>query len=225
MYFGFDGYEDTLEFASHATRHAATLDASKINYEKMRQEDFNVTRIAFLVVLAVLLTACASQKTKQNPSTNEPKPDNQKSILELMLGITVDPNEKNPLFYELPGIWKLAAAGDDCEKQWQEVKISNDKTTLSIARTLLKDGKATLIERTYFLITESGKDYLKLQTKHNQKPIEEYWTLARPNIIAFALMNNKTKEITPTWTRCTKIGVLFEGEISKEAFENLDLEI
>jgi hypothetical protein len=185
-------------------------------------EPHTLLKINVAIISCILLAACASPPSKNETPSKTTSDGNKQTMTELILGVTADPNEKNPLMYELPGMWKLESAGDDCEKSWQEVRISYDKTTLSLTRVMKTKGVNIPTERTYFVILENGTDYLKLQTKFNQKPINEYWTLARKKSFFFAMRNSKTHEITPTYTRCTTIGVSFEGVIENEYFEEIE---
>lgn len=176
-----------------------------------------------LIVTTALLIGCSSSLPKpQNSTSMEDK-------LYLSMGIQKDPNEKNPIFYEIPGRWKAKGTDQDCENNWTQLTISKDKKLLIINQETSEKANIPIVSKSLpFKIEKATRTSLSLK---EQSTAAESWEIKMPTLIVagsstaakkdkveiplltvFSLTSQNDPNFSLTYARCIKNMEINVGE-------------
>ena len=153
------------------------------------------------IIASALLLGCATKEPKP------PKPMNLVEAIHAALDIKIDPKEKNPIFYELPGRWRSNGTEENCETLWTEVSISKNRKTMTLSLVEKIGEELPAIKESYaFTILQANRGSMKLQDQHSN---DQQWELSKPNLWTFSLQTADDSTIASTVTRCPKPGATF----------------
>lgn len=153
------------------------------------------------IIIFVLLLGCAAKEPKP------PKPMNLIEAIHAALDIKIDPKEKNPIFYELPGRWRSNGTQENCETLWTEVSITKNRKIMTLSLVEKTGEDSPVIKESYaFTILQANRSSMQLQDHHSN---DQHWELSKPSLWTFSLQAADDSTITSTATRCPKPGATF----------------